>query len=184
MTIRLATQRDIPAAMALEERHYVGNIDVSEHAEGFISILHSRGWFESAVNAAGVHVAASAEGAIQGFIAVTAPPASSDSGTPAIVRSMLKLAKTLEFDGLPIAEQRYAFRGPVLVDRTARGRGLYSAFNLVTRKAYRERFDVGVLFVADDNPRSLHTTTPKLGAEPLASLPVDGTQYRFLAFEF
>ncbi len=184
MTIRLATQCDIPAVMALEERHYVGNIDASEHAEGFISILHPRGWFESAVNAAGVHVAVSEEGAIQGFIAVTAPPASSDSGTPAIVRSMLKLAKTLEFNGLPIAEQRYAFRGPVLVDRTARGKGIYSQFNSVTLAAYRERFDVGVLFVAADNPRSLHTTTTKLRAQSLAMFEVDGKQYHFLAFGF
>ncbi len=53
-----------------------------------------------------------------------------------------------------------------------------------TREAYRERFDLGVLFVAADNPRSLHTTTTKLEAEPLAIFEVHARQYHFLAFRF
>lgn len=65
-----------------------------------------------------------------------------------------------------------------------RGQGIYTAFNTVTREAYRDRFDVGVLFVAADNPRSLHTSTAKLGAESLALFEVDGRCYHFLAYAF
>lgn len=35
-----------------------------------------------------------------------------------------------------------------------------------------------------DNPRSLHTTTTKLGAEPLAEFEVAGRRYHFLAYAF
>lgn len=72
--------------MALEARHYVGNLDASERAEGFISILHPQEWFNRAVDSAGVHIAATDDGAVEGFIAVTAPPARSDVGS--IPRSM------------------------------------------------------------------------------------------------
>lgn len=184
MAIRLATRQDIPAVMALEARHYVGNLDTSEHADGYISNLHPQEWFNRAVDTAGVHVAVTDDGDVQGFIAVTAPPTRSDVGTSPIIRAMLELAANLEFNGQPIAQQRFAFRGPVLIDQAARGRGLYSAFNAVTREAYRERFDLGVLFVAADNHRSLHTTTTTLGAEPLAIFEVDARQYHFLAFRF
>jgi hypothetical protein len=54
----------------------------------------------------------------------------------------------------------------------------------VTREAYRDQFDVGVLFVAADNPRSLHTATDKLGAHPLATFEVDSRRFHFLAFTF
>ncbi len=171
--------------MALEERHYVGNLDASELSAGFISILHPQEWFDWAVDSAGVHVAVDqTTGAVTGFIAVTAPPTGSHVGSSPIIRAMLDLASTLEFDGRPIAQQRFAFRGPVLIDRAARGHGLYSQFNAVAREEYGKRFDLCVLFVAADNPRSVHTTTTKLGAEPLATFEVDARQYHFLAFRF
>lgn len=184
MAIRLATRQDTPAMMALEARNYVGNLDASERADGFISILHPQEWFDSAVDNTGVHVAVNDDGVVTGFIAMTVPPVRSDPGVSPIIGAMLDLADTLEFDGTPIAAQRYAFRGPVLIDRAARGRGLYSEFNTVTREAYRQRFDLAVLFVAADNERSLHTTTTKLGAEPLANFEVNAKRYHFLAFRF
>lgn len=184
MTIRLATRQDVPAMMALESRYYVGNLDVSEHADGFISILHPREWFNSVVDSAGMHVAVTADDAVVGFIAVTSPPKSPTATSSPIIQAMLELAQTLEFNGKPIAQQRFALRGPVLIDRAQRGRGLYSAFNTVAREAYSDRFDLGVLFAAADNPRSVHTTTTKLGAESLAIFEVDAKQYHFMAFTF
>ena len=41
-----------------------------------------------------------------------------------------------------------------------------------------------MLFVSAENPRSLHTTTTKLGATPLADFQADGHNYHFLAFPF
>jgi hypothetical protein len=184
MAIRLATPSDIPQIMALEARNYVGNLDESRRADGFISILHSREWFTSAVDSAGVHVATADDATIIGFIAITNPPSKPEPTSPPILKSMLELVATLDFNGAPIAQQRYAFRGPVLVDPDARGRGIYSAFNEVTHEAYADRFDIGVLFVAADNHRSVHTTTTKLGAESLAIFEVGGSQYHFMAFAF
>lgn len=184
LDVRLATPRDIPGIAALEARHYVGNLDPAEQSDGFISVLHSPAWFAGAVDDSGVHVAVTADDEVAGFIAITAPPGPSTAGLPAIVRAMLGLAETLEMDGKPIARQRFALRGPVCIDKAARGRGVYSTFNSVTRRAYRDRFDVGVLFVADGNPRSLHTTTAKLGAIPLAEFEADGRRFHFLAYRF
>lgn len=97
---------------------------------------------------------------------------------------LLDVAEVVEFLGAPIARQRWALRGPVLIETAARGRGVYTAFNRVTLAASRGRYDVGVVFVAADNPRSLHTTTTKLGATPLAEFDVGGRRYHFLAFSF
>ncbi|MCB0933792.1 MAG: hypothetical protein KDB71_18105 [Mycobacterium sp.] len=184
MTIRLATRADIPAIMALETRYYVDNIDPSERDKGFISNLQSQDWFNWAVSSSGIHVAVNDDDAVVGFIAVTAPPDRSQLRGSPIAQAVLDLAETLDFQGKPVAHQRFALRGPVCVDESARGRGIYNAFNEATQAAYRDRFDVGVLFVAADNPRSLHTTTTKLGATSLAVFEVDSHQYHFMAFSF
>lgn len=184
MTIRLATREDVPAMMTLEARNYVGNLDASQRADGFISILHPQEWFDGAVDCAGVHVAVTDDGSVEGFIAVTTLPARAGSASSPIIRAMLELAPSLEYNGRPIAQQRVALRGPVLIDAPARGRGLYTAFNTVTREAYRQRFDIGVVFVAADNHRSLHTVTTKLGATSLAIFEADAKQYHFMAFGY
>jgi hypothetical protein len=170
--------------MAMESRHYIGNLDPASRSEGFISILHPEQWFNWAVDCDGVHVGVDEHDcAVQGFIAITPPPRDDDATSP-ILRTMLDLTATVEFNGRPIAEQCFAFRGPVLIDRTARGQGLYSAFNRLTHEAYRDRYDVGVLFVAAENPLSLHAVTTKLGATALTTFDVNAKHYHFLAFNF
>lgn len=182
-TIRLATTADIPALMALNSRYYVGNLEESERSEGFLSMLLPADWFTSAIDAEGIHVA-QIDGEVVGFMGVTEAPPREEIPDGTITAAVFDLAEVVEFNGTPIAQQRFAIRGPVLVDESARGRGVYSAFNAAMHRAYRDRFDVGVLFVSADNPRSLHTTTTKLGAQPLADFEVDGRQYVLLAFEF
>ncbi|MFM9033297.1 MAG: hypothetical protein ACKOQ4_03280 [Mycobacterium sp.] len=181
--VRLGSTTDVAALMELEARYYVGNLDPAQRADGFVSILHSARWFHDTVADGGIHVA-EIDGDIAGFIAVTPPPNAAGPRLEPIIRAVVDLAEVLDFRGAPIARQRWAFRGPVLIDRAARGRGVYTAFNDVTRQAYRDRYDVGVLFVAADNPRSLHTTTTKLGAQSLAEFDADDRRYHFLAYAF
>ena len=182
--VRLANRGDVAGLIALQERYYIGNLDPAEHADGFISVQHSPGRFARVVDDGGVHVAVTPDNEVVGFIIISAPPEPAAPGLSPIGRAMVDLAETVEFNGAPIARQRYAFRGPVCIAAEARGQGVYSRFNAVTREAYRDRYDLGVLFVSADNPRSLHTTTAKLGAQPVAEFDVDGKRYHLMVFEF
>ncbi len=150
---------------------------------GFISIQHSAEWFAAATATAGIHVAELA-GDLVGFIVVTEMPRRAETEPGSISRAMVDLTEVTSFRDRSLAGQRVACRGPVPIAEAARGQGIYTAFNEATREANRKRFDVGVLFVAADNPRSLHTTTAKLGAESLAKFEVRGRRYLFLAYAF
>ena len=181
--IRVATPADVPALVALESRYYIGNLPPESRDNGFISMQHSAEWFAAAIATAGIHVAELA-GDVVGFIVVTEMQRRAETKPDSISRAMVDLTEVTMFRGRVLAGQRVACRGPVLIAEAARGQGIYTAFNEATRQAYRERFDVGVLFVAADNPRSLHTTTTKLGAESLATFVVSGRSYHFLAYAF
>lgn len=182
--VRLAHRGDVDGLVALQARYYIGNLDPADHADGFISVLHSPEWFARTVDDGGVHVAVTPDNEVVGFIVISAPPDPATPGLPPIPRAMVELAETVEFNGAPIARQRYALRGPVCIAAEARGQGVYSAFNAITREAYRDRYDLGVLFVSAENSRSLHTTTVKLGARPVAEFVSAEKRYRLLVFEF
>jgi len=182
--VRRATAGDVAGIVDLESRYYVRNLDATARAKGFISILHSPQWFASAIESGGMHVAVTADEDIVGFIAVTDPPDRDTARLPPIVRAILDLVDTLEANGKPIAAQRWALRGPVCIDEAFRGCGIYAAFNATTGEFYRHRYDLGVVFVAADNPRSLHTTTTKLRARSLAEFAVDSKRYHLLVFDF
>ena len=170
--------------MALESRYYIDNLDPVQRGDGFISVLHPSHWWTRIIAGEGVHVAVTGDDDVAGFMVVIPPPDAAEPGLPAVLKGMLDLTGTLEMNGTPIARQRFALHGPVCIAEEVRGRGVYSSLEAVTRDFYRDRFDVGVLFVAADNPRSLHTTTAKLGARSLAEFEADGRRFHFLAFEF
>lgn len=182
--IRLATEGDIPALTALEGRYYIGNLDPAERTNGFISVLHPPQWWARVIEGGGIHVAVTEDDEVAGFMAVIPPPNPSETGLPEPLKRMLDLTETLEMNGTPIARRRFAVHGPSCIAKELRGKGVYSALHAATLQAYRDRFDLAVLFVAADNPRSLHTTTTKLGAQSLAVFEADGRQFHFLAFEF
>jgi len=112
VTVRLATQRDVAGIVDLESRYFVDNLDESARAKGFISVLHSPHWFAAAVDSRGMHVAATTDGHIAGFIAVTDPPSRTSADLPPIVRAMLDIADTIDVNGkrLPRNAGRYAGR--------------------------------------------------------------------------
>lgn len=182
--VRLATGRDVPQLAALESRYYIDNLDPGDRANGFMSVLHPLEWFADMVAIGGIHVAVDEDEDVVGFMVVAPPPDRAETGLPEVVRKLLDLCATLEINGTPIAAQRFALRGPVCIAQEARGRGVYSAFNRAANDTYRDRYDVGVLFVSAGNPRSLHTTTAKLGAQPLAVFEAGGRTFHLLAFEF
>ena len=89
--VRLAELRDVAGLTALEERHYIGNLDPAKRAGGFISILHSTQWLAAAIDSGGVHVAVTEDDAVAGFIVMTAPPDRAAAGLSPIIRAMLEL---------------------------------------------------------------------------------------------
>ena len=181
--IRLARHDDVGGLSALESRYHIDNLDPAQRADGFISILHPPHWWARVIEEGGAHVAI-ADSEVAGFMVVIAPPDPDEAGLPTVLREMLALTETLKMNGRTIARQRFAVHGPVCIAEEVRGQGVYSSLHAITQAAYRDRFDLGVLFVAADNPRSLHTTRTRLGAQSLAEFQADGKRFHFLAFAF
>lgn len=182
-TVRLGTVDDVLGVRLLESRYFIGNLAPEHRADGFLSMIQPEGTFERVATAGGLHVAVDPAGVVGGFIVIAPPLLVCPGSPPPIVERMLALADTVEYRGRPISSYTHALRGPVCIDERLRGHGLYGRFNAVTKAAYSDTFDIGMLFVSARNPRSLRTTTSKLHATVVADFEVGGESYHFLVYE-
>jgi hypothetical protein len=182
-SVRLGTVDDVAGVRALESRYFIGNLAPEQRADGILSIIQPEGSFERIAAAGGLHVAVDDAGAVVGFIVIAPPLLVCQGSPPPIVERMVALADTIEYRGRRISSYHLALRGPVCIDERFRGHGLYGRFNAVTKAAYRDTYEIGMLFVAARNPRSLRTTTSKLNATVVDTFEVGGESYHYLVYE-
>jgi len=91
----------------------------------------------------------------------------------------VRLATTRDVAGIVDLESRYYVDN---LDASARAKGFISVLH--SPQWFAAAINSGGMHVAADNPRSLHTTTTKLGARSLAEFEVDSRRYHLLAFDF
>lgn len=182
-TVRLGTVDDVAGVRSLESRYFIGNLAPAQRADGFLSIIQPEGSFERVAAAGGLHVAVDDSGTVVGFIVIAPPLLTCSEPLPPIVEQMIALSDTLEYRGRRIADYTHALRGPVCIDERFRGHGLYGRFNAATKAAYRDDYEIGILFVSARNPRSLRTTTTKLNATVVDTFQVGEESYHYLVYE-
>jgi GNAT superfamily N-acetyltransferase len=123
-------------------------------------------------------VVAEVAGQVVGFVGTTRQ-AAPDAGP---MGALLAEIDYLRFNGRPVAEQRYAFYGPVVVDRAFRGKGLARLLFGGARQVLAGLADVGLLFVEDSNRHSLAVHIAGLGMDCVGGFTFAGRRFSILAF--
>ena len=99
-----------------------------------------------------------------------------------VVAAMLEQLPQLSFLGRSLASQRTFVYGPVCVAAAYRGRGVLRGMYAVLRRELAGDYDAGVLFVAKDNPHSLHAHADGLGMTLVGDFRYTGRGFWILAF--
>ncbi|MCP2169871.1 GNAT family N-acetyltransferase [Goodfellowiella coeruleoviolacea] len=123
-------------------------------------------------------VVAEVAGQVVGFVG-TARHAAATTGPLAALLAELDY---LRFNGRPVTEQRYAFYGPIVVDRAFRGKGLARLLFGGARQVLAGHADVGLLFVEDSNRHSLAVHIAGLGMDCVGGFTHAGRRFSILAF--
>jgi len=124
-------------------------------------------------------IVASDQGRVAGFLCASR----FDWGeTPPIIRTMSAVFGQVIFNGQPLSAQRKFLYGPVCIDLPFRGQGLLRGLFLRLNQALADGFEVGVVFVAVDNPHSLEAHTKGLGMEAVGEFTHAGLRYHILAY--
>lgn len=180
MTIefRSATTADIQQILALHARYQVDTINEADKADGFITtafdktqltelIEQEHGLF---VALKGNEIVAYAMAASWGFW----------SHWPMFAH-MIKDLPNLQYKGYVLSTENSYQYGPVCVDKSVRGQGVFEGVFSFALQEMSKRYPVLVTFINKINPRSFAAHTKKVGLDVIQQFEYNNNQYYELA---
>lgn len=180
MMFRRAETKDIPEILELQKRNLLGNLEPQDQQDGFLSIEYSSDQLESLNNQlVGIFVAINNDHLAGYVIAQTMDFAIQSP----LISTMVKRFPDVIYQSRPLSGFKTFIYGPVCIDKRHRGQGILEGLFNVMLKTLRGQYDVGVAFVSERNPRSLHAHQDKLGLKVVDEFEFNGQKYWTLVFE-
>jgi hypothetical protein len=170
---------DLPEILRLQEANLISRLSPAEKADGFLSVAFPPDQFIEMHAEIPLAVAESAEG-LGGYMCGSSLAASAK--VPLLARMISLFPETL-FEGKSLDNYRAFVYGPVCIDRSFRGQGVLEGLFGKFKHQLAGRFDIGVLFVSLDNPRSMRAHTQKLVMQRVREFNFKGNPYAMLVFD-
>lgn len=178
MLIRQALPTDYPVILALQAQNTPEHLTAEQRQQGFIVSQMNEQQLASINNGLGILIATEDE-RLAGFVCLMPTDA---QPRPPVVDAMLQTLATQRFEGRTLDQQQVFLYGPVCLSAEWRGKGvLRQLFNAVKKRTQQE-FDVGALFINDDNPHSLAAHVDGLGMTALATFHCNNQSYQLVVF--
>jgi uncharacterized protein (DUF924 family) len=176
---RRATLQDVPAILRIQSANYVANVPAEERGDGFLSAEFTAQQVTEMASDLGIVVASDSEsvlGYLCGF------RCDFDHRSP-VLGKMLETFDSVQFEGKALSSYKIFIYGPVCIDRAHRRRGLLRGLYEALRREVAGKFEVGVAFVARNNPHSLQAHVAGLGMAAVGEFEVKDNVYVTLAFK-
>ncbi len=175
---RLATPQDYSAILRLQTANYIANLSHEERREGFLSAEFTREQVADMAQDLGTMLAVVGSD-VAGFLC--AFRREFKTGSPVIAK-MLESYNLFQFEGEPLSRYESYVYGPVCIAREYRKRGFLRGLYEAQKKDLAGQFEVGVAFVARNNPHSLNAHVSGLGMTEVGDFEVKGNRYVTVAF--
>lgn len=175
---RRAKSEDYAAILRLQRANYFDNLSVEERKEGFLSAEFTEKQVAAMAKDLGIMIAVCAA-QLAGYLCAFRNEF--NHGSPVLAK-MLELYDQVEFEGKPLSTYKSYIYGPVCVDRGYRGQGLLRGLCEAQKNDLAGKFEVGVAFVARNNPHSLQAHVTGLGMMEVGDFTARDNVYAILAF--
>lgn len=179
MLTRIGNAADIPGIINLQEKNLYENLSDIERKLGFVTTPFTDGQLLDLLAQRGVFVAEE-----KGNIAGYALAAGWDffSQWP-IFPYMVSRFGSLSFLGGAVHPGQSFQYGPVCIESSLRGTGLFPKLFEEMRVEFSSRFPTGITFINRVNERSYAAHTRKLGMTVIDEFEFNGRNYYGLAFD-
>ena len=178
MEIRRAIPDDYPGICELAAANYEQNLSPTDRQQGFISAKYTLQQIANIASDLGIIVARDNDRVV-GF--ACASRLNSDD-QPSIVKNMIAEFDRIGFQGRPLADYKIFLYGPACLGPAYRGRGLLRELYQGIKREVTGKYDLGLAFVDEDNPRSLRAHAKNLGMSEVGRFTHDQRSYRMLVF--
>jgi hypothetical protein len=159
MFYRPLRDEDLPSLLALQEANLHANLSDAERADGFLSARFGGEQFTAMADQVGVLVAVEGD-RVAGY--ACASEVDYNRRFP-LLAAMIDAFPRVPYQRRSLDRAACFVYGPVCVGRAWRGQGVLRGLVQALRQHTAGRFDCGVAFIAQDNPRSLAAHVQGLG---------------------
>jgi hypothetical protein len=178
VTFRRALAIDYRQILQLQSANFITNLTAQERQQGFLSAQFSAAQTAEIAEDLGTMVAV-VDDRVVGFLCAFRNEF--QTGSPVIAK-MLESYDRLLFQGRPLSSFKSYIYGPVCISREHRQRGLLRGLYQAQKNDLAGRFNLGVAFVARNNPHSLQAHVAGLGMSEVGDFEAAGNIYVVLAF--
>lgn len=175
---RKATPADFEGILCLQHQNLGTTLKKEDLSQGFLSIEFTREQLHKINSELGIFVA------LQGKVVIGYLMAESIEfavGSP-LIAHLLKRLEDFVFEDVPLLSSCYFVYGPVCIDKQHRGQGILEGLSNILLLTLRGQYDVGIAFVSEQNPRSLHAHQVKLKMKIVDEFEFNGQKYSTLMF--
>jgi hypothetical protein len=178
MKFRRATSEDFSAILEVQAANFIGNLNDAARQNGFLSVEFTREQIEEMADHVGIIVARDETG-VAGYLCASA--CEFNRSFP-LIADMMQQFNRIDYRGRSLTSYRVFIYGPVCIDRPYRGQGLLRGLYETLKQEVAGPYDVGVAFVAEDNPHSFRAHVDGLGMDRVGEFLFDAKRYHILAF--
>ena len=179
ITFRCFNSDDLPEILRIQKANLISNMSENDKANGFLSVEFPSQQFVE-MNSEIPTVVADLGSSLGGYLCGSSIQYSRQIP---ILAHMIGLFPKTFFRGRSLEQYQPFIYGPVCIDRPLRGRGIIEGLYGELLKQVAGKFDMGILFISQANPRSLRAHTAKLGMEKVADFTFNENDFCLLAFE-
>jgi hypothetical protein len=176
---RKADPSDFPKILELQKDNLIQNLLPPDQKDGFLSIEYSHNELERFSNELGIFIAMD-NYSLSGYLIVQRMDFAKQSP---LINTMANRFTDVLYQSQPLSGYQSFLYGPVCVSKQSRGQGVLEGLFNAMRQTVKGQYDVGVAFVSELNPRSLHAHQDKLGMKIADEFEFNGQKYWTLVFE-
>lgn len=185
ISYRRASGQDFENIVNLQNLYLEANLESEQKHDGFLSGQFSAAQFRL-INADGAVVVAVAgardesnasSGEVEAYLCASSVPFNMAFALP---RAMIESFPKAIYQDRPLSEQNLLIAGPVCVASAYRGQGLVLELYRTLFTLLQERYEVVVVFVSLDNPRSISAHS-KLGMTAVSNFKFNEKEYVIMA---
>jgi hypothetical protein len=178
MTTRIAQHIDIEGITLLQSKYLFANLSEEDRKNGFVTTPFTIAQIETLLENDGVFVAEEAEKIIGYCFA-----GSWDFFSQwAIFPYMVARFPDFTFQNQHLTVENSFQYGPVCIDESARGKGVFPLLFAEMRRKMAEKYPLGGTFINQINLRSVKAHTEKIDLEIVDEFSFNGNNYFTLAF--
>lgn len=173
-----ATKEDFPDILELQSENLISNLTPEERMNGFLTVEFTTQMLDEVIKEIPI-VKAYTDNKLVGYR--MAQTIEFNLRFP-LLRFIIDRFPNIEFTGQKLSEYKTFISGPVCIDRDYRGKGVHEGMFSQMILLVKDQFDIGVTFIAKDNPRSLKAAIEKLKLTPVDNIHFNEKNYTILAF--